>query len=122
MDSTVEQFASAKQIILESYKKNGTPMQTLVGVVVDNGTVYVRTGMKTWKARRIKMNPRVRIDPSSMRMPPGKPAGTWVEGEAHFVTDVEVSSRMQRLFKKKYGLVGRIIEFFYRLRAYPKNN
>ena len=108
-----DRFSSQKVISLESYKKNGAPVQTPVWLVEDAGTIYVRTDAKTWKAKRIRKNPAVRIAPSNMR---GAILGSWVKGEAHFV-EGEEANHILNLFKKKYGIIGRIIDFFNRLRG-----
>ena len=108
-----DRFPNQKVISIESYKKNGTPVQTPVWLVEDAGTIYVRTSPKTWKVRRIRKNPAVRIAPSNMR---GTILGSWVKGEAHFA-EGEEASRILNLFKKKYGIMGRITNFFNMLRG-----
>jgi len=106
-------FPNQRVISLESYKKNGAPVQTPVWLVEDAGTIYVRTSPKTWKAKRIRKNPAVRIAPSNMR---GAILGSWVKGEAHFVGG-EQADHILNLFKKKYGIMGRITDFFNMLRG-----
>ena len=108
-----DQFSSQRVINLESYKRNGAPVQTPVWLVEDAGTIYVRTSAKTWKAKRISKNSAVRIAPSNMR---GAILGSWAKGEAHFV-EGEEASRVLKLFRKKYGIMGRITDFFNRLRG-----
>jgi uncharacterized protein len=110
---SLKQFSDASNMVLETYKKDGTPKQTVVWLVVENGIIYVRTDQKAWKARRIRRNSHVRIIPSNMR---GKTSGTWVDGEAHFVEGDE-ALRILNLFKKKYGLLGAIIRFFNWIRG-----
>jgi len=110
---SARQFSSARYIALETYKKNGQPVQTPVWVLEDGGTVYVRTDPGSWKAKRIRRNPHVRLATSDMR---GKPTGPWVEGEAHFVEGGD-ADRILKLITKKYGLGGEILEFFNRLRG-----
>ncbi len=104
---------SNKVINLETYKKNGNPVQTPVWFVQDTGIIYVRTDAKTWKVKRIKNNPVVRIVPSNMS---GKILGTWMKGEAQIV-EGEKANQMLQLFRKKYGIMGRIFDFFNRLRG-----
>jgi uncharacterized protein len=108
-----DQFAGQKVISLESYKKDGTPVRTPVWMVQDAGIIYVRTSPKTWKAKRIKRNPSVRMAPSNMS---GKILGSWVNGAAHFV-EGEQAIPILKLFRKKYGIMGRITDFFNRLRG-----
>jgi len=81
---TVKQFSGRRYINLESYKKNGDPKQTPVQSIEAAGVVYFRTDSKTWKVKRIRRNPHVRIVPSDRN---GKPTGVWVEGEAHVLEE-----------------------------------
>ena len=81
MDSA-KQFSNEKYISLETYKKNGEAVKSPVWVVEDGGVVYVRTDPTSWKAKRIRKNPRVRIAASDLR---GKVTGQWVDGEARFI-------------------------------------
>jgi uncharacterized protein len=106
-------FPNQNVINLESYKHDGTPVQTPVWLVEDAGTIYIRTGPRTWKAKRIRKNSAVRIAPSNMR---GKILGSWVNGKAHFV-EGEEGTKILRLFRKKYGIMGRITDFFNKLRG-----
>jgi len=110
----VKQFTGRRYINLESYKRDGSPKQTPVQSIEDNGLVYFRTDSKTWKVKRILRNPRVRIVPSDRS---GKPTGTWVEGEAR-VLGGEESERVMKLFRKEYGTVGNsMVNFVGRLRG-----
>ena len=110
----VTQFSGRRYINLESYKKDGTPKLTPVQSIEENGRVYFRTDPKTWKVKRIRNNPHVRIVPSDRN---GKPTGTWVYGEAHILQGEEYG-RAMALFKKEYGAVGNsLIGFVGRLRG-----
>lgn len=108
-----KQFSKEKYIALETYKRNGQPVQTPVWLLEDGGKVYVRTDPNSWKAKRIRRDPRVRLAPSDIR---GRPTGPWFDGEAHFV-EGEEAARILKLITKKYGLGGEVIEFFNRLRG-----
>jgi PPOX class probable F420-dependent enzyme len=107
------QFSSQKVISLETYKKNGDPVKSPVWVIEDNGTLYVRTGPESWKAKRMRKNPSVRVAPSTMS---GKVKGNWVKGEAHFV-EGEDAKRILKLFNKKYGFMIKLLNFYNRLRG-----
>ena len=108
-----EQFSHERVISLESYKKNGDAVQTPVWIVVDSGTIYVRTDPNTWKVKRIRNNPNVRIAQSNMR---GQLLGPWVKGEAHFV-EGEEKDRILGLFREKYGMTGRISDSLNKVRG-----
>ena len=108
------QFSGRRYINLESYKKDGTPKLTPVQSIEENGRVYFRTDSRTWKVKRIRNNPHVRIVPSERG---GNPTGTWVDGEAHILQGEEFD-RVMALFKKEYGAIGNsMIGFVGRLRG-----
>src|SRR5271169_2541918 len=112
MDSA-KRFSNEKYISLETYKKNGEAVKSPVWVVEDSGVVYVRTDPTSWKAKRIRKNPRVRIAVSDMR---GKVTGQWVDGEARFIEGQEADRKIG-LFKKKYGTGLRFTDFFNGVRG-----
>ena len=87
---------------LESYKKNGEPKLTPVQSLEHDALIYVRTDPTTWKVKRIRSNPRVRIAPSDRN---GRPTGAWVEGGAHMLEGGE-RERMLQVFKNEYGSIG----------------
>ena len=110
----VAQFSGRRYINLESYKKDGKAVLTPVQSIQENGLVYFRTDPRTWKVKRIKRNPHVRIVPSNRS---GKPTGTWVDGRARILEGQE-SDRMMLVFKKEYGMVGNsLINLVARLRG-----
>jgi PPOX class probable F420-dependent enzyme len=96
------EFSGRRYINPESYKKNGEPKLTPVQAIGDNGIVYLRTGANSWKVKRIRRNPHVRIVPSDRR---GNPTGSWVDGEAHMLEGDEYVRTME-LFRKEYGTFG----------------
>ena len=106
-------FSSEKTISLETYKKNGNPVKSPVWVIAENGTLYVRSGPESWKVKRIRNNPSVRVAPSTMS---GKVNGDWVKGEAHFVEGTE-AKRILELFNKKYGFMIKLLNFYNKLRG-----
>jgi len=77
----VAAFAGKKYLSLETYKKSGTPVRTVVWFAVEDGKFYFHTPHKTWKLKRIRKNPAVRMAPSSFR---GKILGDWFDGKGQF--------------------------------------
>jgi uncharacterized protein len=110
----VGQFSGRRYINLESYKKDGKAVLTTVQSIQENGLVYFRTDPRTWKVKRIRRNPHVRIVPSDRS---GKPTGTWVDGRARILEGQE-SDHIMLVFKKEYGAVGNsLINIVGRLRG-----
>ncbi|WP_179131541.1 PPOX class F420-dependent oxidoreductase [Candidatus Entotheonella palauensis] len=107
----LSQFANQQYLNLESFKRDGTAVQTPLWFAEDNGTLYVYTMAKAWKVKRIRRNPRVRITPCTMR---GKVTGQWVEAEAHIV-DGTAAQHGQTLLLQKYGWMKQVGNIFSRL-------
>jgi len=79
-----------------------------------DGLIYVRTDPTTWKVKRIRKNPHVRVVPSDRN---GKPMGAWSDGEARML-EGEEQTRMLDVFRKEYGAVGyAMVGFVGRLRG-----
>ena len=73
-------LSNHKYMLLETYKKNGEAKRTVVGFAVDNGIVFFYTNPKTWKAKRLRRNSKVRLAGCSWG---GKVKGEWADGRAH---------------------------------------
>jgi PPOX class probable F420-dependent enzyme len=112
-NNNTSQFSNEKYINLETFRKNGQAVQTPVWFVIDGRTLYIRTDMSSGKVKRAKNNPRVRITPCNIR---GQPKGKWMDGEMRMASITSESEKANQLLNKKYGLKGRIIRTFNRLR------
>jgi PPOX class probable F420-dependent enzyme len=112
--ASAKQFSDVRYISLETFRKDGQGVKTPVWVLEDGGALYVRTDPKSWKAKRLRRNERVRLAPSDAR---GKVKGAWVDGEAHFVAAGAEAERISELFKKKYGVMGALVNAVNGLRG-----
>jgi uncharacterized protein len=112
-NNNTSQFSNEKYINLEAFRKNGQAVQTPVWFVIDGRILYIRTDMSSGKVKRAKNNPRVRITPCNIR---GQPKGKWMDGEMRMASITSESEKANQLLNKKYGLKGRIIRTFNRLR------
>ena len=68
---------------LTTFRKSGKAVPTPVRCGVDGGKLYVSTGTKSGKVKRIRNNPRVQIAPCTIR---GKVVGPTVEAMARILT------------------------------------
>ena len=112
-NNDISQFSNEKYINLETYRKNGQAVQTPVWFVIDGRTLYIRTDMSSGKVKRVKNNSRVRVTPCNIR---GQPNGKWIDGEMRMVSITSESEKANQLLNQKYGLKGRIIRTFNKLR------
>jgi uncharacterized protein len=97
-DSTFAPLGDHKYISLETFKRNGDGVQTPVWFVLHDGALYVYTEADSWKVKRIRNNPRVRVALCTIR---GRVTGPWVDGTASFVEGDE-RRNADRLLDRKY--------------------
>ena len=109
-----DQFARAKYLSLESFKRDGTGVRTPLWFAEgDDGDYYAYTVDGSPKVRRIRNNPRVRIAPCTMR---GEITGEWADAEAHIV-EGEAAARGMALLNQRYWPWKSIGDLFSRLKG-----
>ena len=110
-DHHLTPFVGQRYLNLESFKRDGTPVQTPVWFAEEHGVLYVYTLANAGKVKRIRRNPRIRLASCTMR---GTVIGPWVEAEATIV-DATTAARGHTLLRKKYGWMKGIGDLFSRL-------
>lgn len=100
----LDDLSKEKYIVLETYRRKGTPVRTPVWFVIDNKALYIITREKTGKVRRIRNSKVVKIAPSNFS---GKPKGDLMDAEAFLVSNGESEKAIQ-LRNKKYGFKARL--------------
>jgi uncharacterized protein len=99
-ESTLAHYGSQKYISLETFKKNGQGVKTPVWFVLRNDAFYVYTEADSWKVKRIRNNPRVRVAVCNVR---GVVRGEWLDATASFV-EGEERLAADKLLDRKYFL------------------
>lgn len=108
-DSKLAQFEGQKYISLETFKKNGQGVPTPVWFVLHDDRLYAYTDADSWKVKRIRNNPRVRVAVCNMR---GTLRGPWLDATASLIEGEERRTADQ-LLDRKY-LLKAILNFFSR--------
>lgn len=114
MPDALAQFASAKYISLETFRKTGAGVRTPVWFAADPAApelFYVYSEADAGKVKRIRNNSHVRVAPCDIR---GNLRGAWVDGQARVVDGME-ADKGQDLLRHKYGWMKRMGDFFSRL-------
>jgi PPOX class probable F420-dependent enzyme len=104
-------LAGHKYLNLESFKRDGTPVQTPVWFAEDHGILYVYTLANAGKVKRIRRNPHIHIAPCTVR---GTVIGPWVEAEATIV-DATTAAHGHALLRHKYGWMKRMGDLISRI-------
>jgi PPOX class probable F420-dependent enzyme len=105
------QLEGERYLSITTFRPDGTAASTPVWFVSDDLSrrVFVATGANTWKVRRIRRDPHVRVAACSAR---GKSTGAAIDGLARIVEDEPLVRRLQR---EKYGWQKSLAESVSRL-------
>ena len=99
-DPNLAAFDGEKYISIESFKKNGDGVKTPVWFVLHDGVFYVYTEADSWKVKRIRNNPRVRVAACTVR---GTVKGPWLDATASII-DGDERRLADKLLDRKYFL------------------
>jgi PPOX class probable F420-dependent enzyme len=109
-------FGHQKYLNLETFTRDGRGVKTPVWFVLrENGAFYVYTEAGSWKVKRIRKNPRVRVEPCDMR---GHVTGEWQAATAQIVSGEE-EQVANRLLDQKYFLK-KIFNLLTKLHRHPR--
>jgi PPOX class probable F420-dependent enzyme len=109
---TLALLGNAWYVSLETFKRDGTGVKTPVWVTLLDGKLIVGTDEGTYKIKRARREPKVRVAVCDQR---GKKIlSAWYEGTARVVTPPE-SAPAESALDRKYSPQRRILHFFMRL-------
>lgn len=116
--SAFEKLAKARYVNLETYRKNGTAVQTPVWVAQDGADLVVFTNGDSYKVKRLRRNPKLRIAECGVR---GALKGPWHEATGHVVEDEGKKQSAIRAVRDKYGWQMTLVDIGARLGGTKKN-
>src|SRR5437588_2347656 len=90
-------FAAEWQVLLTTYRRDGSPVGTPVHIAVHGDVAYVRTFEPSGKIKRIRRNAQVEIAPSTLR---GRPTGTPSHAHARILAGEEADHAARALAEK----------------------
>jgi uncharacterized protein len=114
-DAKLAQFGGQNYISLETFKKSGQGMKTPVWFVLHENAFYVYTEADSWKVKRIRHTPRVRVAVCNMR---GGIKGPWLDATASLVEGDERLAA-DKLLDRKYFLK-KIFNFLTRINRHKR--
>jgi PPOX class probable F420-dependent enzyme len=112
MPDALAQFANAKYLNLETFRKSGVGVRTPIWFAQQPGqaSFYVYSEADAGKVKRVRNNPKVRVAPCNFR---GELRGAWVDSRAR-ICDADEALHGQQLLRQKYVLK-RLGDFFGRI-------
>jgi len=116
MPDAIAQFAAARYLNLETFRKSGVGVRTPVWFAQEPGReiFYVYSEADAGKVKRIRNNAKARIAPCTFG---GDLRGAWIEARAR-ICDAEEAANGQQRLRAKYGLPKILGDFFGKLRGH----
>jgi PPOX class probable F420-dependent enzyme len=111
--TTFAEVTQAKYVLLTTFTKDGRPKPTPIWIAADGDRALVITEKNAWKVKRIRNTPRVTLAVCDMR---GNVKGEAIDAVASVMDDSQTESVYQAI-NRRYGIVGRIFNFFSKLRG-----
>ncbi|MCV7174476.1 PPOX class F420-dependent oxidoreductase [Mycolicibacterium sphagni] len=108
----------SQYVSLTTFTKDGRPKPTPIWIAPDGDRALVITGRDSWKVKRIRHTPRVTLAVCDRS---GNVKGEPVEAVASILDDAQVE-RVYQAIGNRYGLLGRVFNFFSKLRGGTKRN
>jgi uncharacterized protein len=116
---TFDEISNAKYLLLTTFTKDGRPKPTPIWAAPDGNRLLVITEEGSWKVKRIRNTPRVKLAVCDMR---GNPKSEAIDAAAT-ILDKSQTGLVYDAIGKRYGLVGRVFNLFSKyLRNGMQNN
>ena len=116
--SAIEALGKARYVNLETFRKNGTGVQTPVWAAPDGDQLVIFTNGDSYKVKRLRRNSKIRVAECNVR---GAIKGPWHEGSGRIVEDEAEKQSVLRALHKKYGWQMTLSDWGARLRGSKKN-
>ena len=90
--STLSSLRNTKTVLLTTYRRDGTPIDTAVSIAFDGDRAFFRSYDKAWKTKRLRHNPNVKVAPATLK---GTATGQAVEARATLLDgeDARIAAR-----------------------------
>ena len=116
--SAIDALGNTRYVNLETFRKNGKGVQTPVWSARDGDNVVIFTEGDSYKVKRLRRNPKIRIAECGVR---GALKGPWHDGTGRIVdNEMEKQSALGAL-RKKYGWQMTLVDWGARLKGSKKN-
>jgi len=113
--SDIAALGKSKTILLTTYKRDATPVDTPVSLAVDDDRAFFRSYDRAWKTKRLRNNPQVLVAPSTLR---GKPTGAAVRARATLLSGEQERIAARALARRHRVLQAILVPLAHRLAHY----
>jgi len=115
VSSDLASVRDAKTILLTTYKRDGTPVETPVSIAFAGDRAFFRSYHKAWKTKRLRNNPRVEVAASTLR---GKRTGPLIQARATLLEGEQARIAAKALARRHRLLQAILVPLAHRLLRY----
>jgi hypothetical protein len=115
VSSDLKTVRDAKTVLLTTYKRDGTPVETPVSIAFEGNRAFFRSYHQAWKTKRLRNNPQVEVAASTLR---GKRTGPPIHARATLLTDDQARIAAKALARRHRILQAILVPLSHRLMRY----
>jgi hypothetical protein len=113
--STLSSLRNTKTVLLTTYRRDGTPIDTAVSIAFDGDRAFFRSYDKAWKTKRLRHNPNVKVAPATLK---GTATGQAVEARATLLDGEDARIAARALARRHRVLQAVVVPLMHRLSRY----
>jgi uncharacterized protein len=113
--STLSSLMDTKTVLLTTYKRDGTPIDTAVSIAFCGDRAFFRSYDKAWKTKRLRNNPSVKVAPSTVK---GTVTGPAVDARAILLDGADAKLAARTLARRHRVLQAVMVPVMHRLARY----
>jgi uncharacterized protein len=113
--STLSSLKNTKTVLLTTYKRDGTPVDTAVSLAFDGDRAFFRSYDRAWKTKRLRHNPNVRVAPATVR---GTATGPPLDARATLLDGDQAKVAARALARRHRVLQAVVVPVTHRLARY----
>jgi PPOX class probable F420-dependent enzyme, Rv2061 family len=107
----LDRFGTERNVLLTTFRRDGTPVGTPVHIAVVGSVAYIRTFEPSGKLKRMRRNNHVEIAPCTVR---GRVTGAPLRATARILDGKDAVAAARALAAKYPVLHGRLIPWYHR--------
>lgn len=115
MSSDLNAVRRASTIVLTTYRRDGTPVETPVSIAFDGDRAFFRSFDQAWKTKRLRNNPHVEIAASTLR---GRRTGPLIPAQATLLEGEQARVAARALARRHRVLQAVLVPAMHRLMRY----
>ncbi|HEX3979537.1 MAG TPA: PPOX class F420-dependent oxidoreductase [Solirubrobacteraceae bacterium] len=110
--STLSSLTNTKTVLLTTYRRDGTPIDTAVSIAFNGDRAFFRSYDKAWKTKRLRHNPNVKLAPATVR---GTATGPALDARATLLDGEDARIAARALARRHRVLQAVVVPLMHRL-------